>query len=514
MEVDYGFQGYSFKVNSGVCRKADPEDFNFSVDSDRIGSEVTTIKDVGDCYLSDSDASNGSTNTSGKTTVVSSSFPSESQFIAVEEDISRDVGASVFDLTSYGSIPKFINHKVETGQETGSFLVTNLGTVVRQFNLWKQELPMVEPFYAVKCNPDPAIVRLLSLLGCNFDCATMGEIDMVVNGLGQELSFSQKGNAASSIVYANPAKMAHMLEFAIKCGVKMTVFDGEDELHKIAKIPGGSSLELLLRLTTDDKASVCRFSKKFGCPVADAPHLLRVAKKLGLNVAGVSFHVGSGCGDPAAYTTAIDHAKFVFEEGTKLGFTNMHIVDIGGGFPGDSLNLLGNLPSFQQLASAIRDSIEHFKSSFDSLPENMRFIAEPGRFFVSASTTIATKVYARKGGSNNYQALYVDDGVYGSFNNVIYDHAVPVPLRLNSVLDDESADFGCTVAPRVETIPTAVFGPTCDGIDQMCSLEATVLPRCEIDDWLIWECQGAYTHTASFVFNGYTHIPKKTYVYL
>lgn len=511
MEVGYGIQGYSFKVSSVSRHKAVPDvDSNF----DPIhGSEKDCALDVKGCRSVDYDSdgsSNGETDVSNGTVSSPIVDPSPSRLIGIEEDLAREVGAEVFDLTEFGSIPKFINHRIEAGYEAGSFLVTNLATVASQFKLWKQELPMVEPFYAVKCNPDPAIVRLLSFLGASFDCATQGEIDMVVNGLGDELSFGAKGCAGSSIVYANPAKMASMLEFAINNGVRMTVFDGEDELHKIASIPGGKSMELLLRLTTDDKSSVCRFSKKFGCPVAEAPHLLRVAKDLGLNVAGVSFHVGSGCGDPAAYTTAIDHARMVFEEGARLGFSHMHIVDIGGGFPGDSMNLLGNLPTFPELASAIRGAIEHFKSSFESLPSGMRFIAEPGRFFVSASTTIATKVYSRKGGNNNFQALYVDDGVYGSFNNVIYDHAIPVPLRLASVLDKEkNGDF-----ESEKKIPTAVFGPTCDGIDQMCALESTVLPRCEVNDWLIWECQGAYTHTASFVFNGYTHIPKKTYVYL
>jgi diaminopimelate decarboxylase len=57
-----------------------------------------------------------------------------------------------------------------------------------------------------------------------------------------------------------------MLEFAANSGVCMTVFDGEDELYKIASLPPNirSQFQLLLRLTTDDRASVCRFSKKFG----------------------------------------------------------------------------------------------------------------------------------------------------------------------------------------------------------------------------------------------------------
>lgn len=499
---------------SSVSRHSAVPEVDSNFDPIHVSEKKYDLK-MQDCGSIDYDSdgsSNGETDVSNGTVNSPIVDPSPCRLIGIEEDLAREVGADVFDLTEYGSIPKFINHRIEAGYEVGSFLVTNLATVAQQFKLWKQELPMVEPFYAVKCNPDPAIVRLLAHLGASFDCATQGEIDMVVNGLGEELSFSSKGCASTSIVYANPAKMASMLDFAIKSGVRMTVFDGEDELHKIASIPGGKSLELLLRLTTDDKSSVCRFSKKFGCPVAEAPHMLRVAKELGLNIAGVSFHVGSGCGDSGAYTTAIDHARMVFEEGARLGFSGMHIIDIGGGFPGDSMNLLGNLPTFPELATAIRASIEHFKASFPSLPENMRFIAEPGRFFVSASTTIATKIYSRKGGNNNYQALYVDDGVYGSFNNVVYDHAIPVPLRLNTVLDEEKASVN--QPEKLNQIPTAVFGPTCDGIDQMCALETTVLPRCEVGDWLIWECQGAYTHTASFVFNGYTHIPKKTYVYL
>ena len=143
-----------------------------------------------------------------------------------------------------------------------------------------------------------------------------------------------------------------------------------------------------------------------------------------------------------------------------------------------------------------------------------RFIAEPGRFFVSASTSIVTKIYARKGGIHNFQALYVDDGVYGSFNNVVYDHALPLPKLVRSLADSERksrSGEGPVSAGNDELIPTAVFGPTCDGLDQMCSLENTMLERCSIGDWLIWENQGAYTHTASYIFNGYTHFPNKVY---
>lgn len=223
----------------------------------------------------------------------------------------------VYDIDAFGSVPDIINHRVSAGIEDASFLVTDLTSVVEQFDQWQRELPMVEPFYAMKCNPDPVIVRLLATLGCGFDCATKGEIDLVANGIGQELSFVPRGIQGDKIVYANPAKFLEHIQFAAETGVCRTVFDGEDELYKLAKVndklPEGKKLELLLRITTDDKNSVCSFSNKFGCPVEEGPALLKIAHELGLNVTGVSFHVGSGCGDPNAYSIAFDHAAKLFE---------------------------------------------------------------------------------------------------------------------------------------------------------------------------------------------------------
>ena len=330
-----------------------------------------------------------------------------------------------------------------------------------------------------------------------------------MNGLGEELNISTRGvNIAKSIVYANPAKMDTHIKFAIDNEVRMTVFDGEDELYKIAAIPGSKNLQLLLRLTTEDSASVCQFSKKFGCPVEEAKELLQTAKALDLNVAGVSFHVGSGCGDANAYIIALNHTRRLFDLAEELDMQPMTIIDIGGGFPGDASGYGGpDMPTFQDLTSAVRRGLDTFAIGFKRSMTELSIIAEPGRYFVSASTVIATKVYARKGGKSSSQALYVDDGVYGSFNNIVYDHATPIPLKLSTAIgNNENKDESY--------LPTVIFGPTCDGLDTLCSMDITKLPRCEINDWLIWENQGAYTHTASFVFNGYTHVPKRSYVYL
>lgn len=380
--------------------------------------------------------------------------------------------------------------KIDNHDRTDAFHVVDLTSIIKQFSKWTTLLPTVKPFYAVKCNPDPQVLRLLSALGANFDCATQGEIDLVLNQLGDFCV------APEQIVYAQPQKMEKHIQFADNSRVGLTVIDGEDELHKMASV--NSKMAVLIRLATDDKDSVCRFSKKFGAQPANAPKLLALAKKLGIEVKGISFHVGSGCGDAQAYVTAIRDARSVFDAAIALDMPALKIVDIGGGFPGsDEFSLSRGLPTFAELATAIKSGMDTYFSDIKA-----DFIAEPGRFMVAASGFHATKVYGRKGGdSTEKQAIYMDDGAYGSFNHVIYDHAVPKPKYFREYPAD---------APL---IPTQVFGPTCDGMDQVCEEDDTACPRIEVGDWLYWDEMGAYTHTASFVFNGYTNIPNKTYVH-
>lgn len=63
----------------------------------------------------------------------------------------------------------------------------NVGRVIEQYREWRRLLPRVEPFYAVKCNTDPVLLRTLADLGCRFDCASRAEIDTVL-ALGQVIS--------------------------------------------------------------------------------------------------------------------------------------------------------------------------------------------------------------------------------------------------------------------------------------------------------------------------------------
>ena len=228
-----------------------------------------------------------------------------------------------------------------------SFYVVDVGVVLSQVYQWRKAFPRVEPFYAVKCNPDPMIIKTLAIFGCNFDCASRGEIRLVQEAT-KDLPIRKP-----EIIYANPCKArSHMIE-AINRGVTMVTFDNESEVEKCHQIvtqmqkhynnKDKAYIELIMRIVTDDRGSQCRLSSKFGAHRQKWRSLLATAKKFGIPVVGVSFHVGSGCRDSSRYELALEDAREIFDMAEKDYGMKMSILDIGGGFPGKNpLNEMRN----------------------------------------------------------------------------------------------------------------------------------------------------------------------------
>lgn len=376
-----------------------------------------------------------------------------------------------------------------------SFFIADLGEVYRQFLRWKRNLPRVEPFYAVKCNPDPLVLRLLASLGAGFDCASKDEIAKV---LALTPSVPRR-----NIIFANPCKANPQIRYAQQVDVKMMTFDNADELHKCKQ--HYPNAQLLLRIWTDDSKSQCQLSRKFGASEESIRPLLKLAKLLSLNVIGVSFHVGSGSHDPGAFVSSVDMAKRAFDIGHDLGF-EFNILDVGGGFCHDD---------FERVAKVLGQKID------EQFPEEMgvRIIAEPGRYFVASAFTLATNVIARRVGyptesnpENSYMCMYppvnlslttdyLSDGVYGSFNCILYDHQNPIP-KLLSHEGRFHYNSPNSHANLTNKFKCSIWGPTCDGLD--CIAPSFQLPVVlEVGDWLYFEDMGAYTICAATCFNGF-----------
>jgi len=253
------------------------------------------------------------------------------------------------------------------------FYIADLGELERQYFRWKRLLPRIRPFYAVKCNPDPAVLLVLANCGAGFDCASKPEVKLALSA----------GVPKEDIIYANPCKQASHIKYAASRGVNTMTFDNVEELHKIKGV--NPSAKLVLRILTDDSKSKCRFGVKFGAPLETVPNLLAVAKELDLNVIGISFHVGSGCFDASAFRDAVVRARKAFDIGASFGY-DFELLDVGGGFPGNRQEGL----QMEEIASVLGPAVDEL---FD---EKVRVIAEPGRYFVSSAYTIAVNVIAKR----------------------------------------------------------------------------------------------------------------------
>ena len=377
----------------------------------------------------------------------------------------------------------------EKNNPSTAFYIINLGEIVRQYKLWTELFPYIRPFYAVKCNPNNVICQLLSLLGVGFDVASKNEINLVKDNV----------NDIESIIYANPYKECSSIQYARAIDVDFSVFDSEDELLKI-KIYH-PKCKLLMRLKVDDKNSLCKFSNKFGIEEDEALSLLQLAKSMSLDVIGICFHVGSGCMDPVQYYSSLELAKRIFDIAKTIGF-KFNTIDIGGGFPGtrdeESLELLNGIS--KQVRQGVTDffSTEYYIDSFnDDNNENelpiLKLISEPGRFFVQSSHTLLVNVIGKKirqKADNKTICYYMNDGIYGSFNCIFFDHQKPEIQPYNE-RDGERYD-------------SIVFGPTCDGLDKVC--EGVQLPELAIGEWCFINNFGAYTVAAASDFNGFSKL--------
>lgn len=366
--------------------------------------------------------------------------------------------------------------------------LVDLGAVRRQYEKWCANLPQVTPFYAVKCNPDVQLLKTLRDLGSSFDCATQAEFDLVLS----------LGVSADRVVFSHPCKPRGHLRAAKEAGVSLMVFDNETELRKIAEESGGKA-RLLLRIICEDSHTQCPMSNKFGAGQERWALLLRTAKQLGLALVGASFHVGSGCQEAGAFDRALSDAARLFDMAESFGF-EMQVLDIGGGFPGTDE---GAKAKFADIAKTITAQLEMgFPKA--RYPE-LRLIAEPGRFFAASCQALLTKVFAktelrehpfrefREEEPRKLFRYYLNDGLYGAFNCVLYDHAEVTPERLPSFLRRK--------AEESESHKCCVFGPTCDGFDMI--LKDYSMPELEEGEWLLWRNMGAYTTAAGSTFNGF-----------
>ncbi|EHM12523.1 MULTISPECIES: type III PLP-dependent enzyme [Jonquetella] len=344
-------------------------------------------------------------------------------------------------------------------------VVLSLKQAEQNYRTLSDWLNRVKLHYAMKSNPAEPLLKTFADLGSGFDVATIGEIKTLL----------QLGVDPSRLIYANPTKPENWIAQAWKLGVTRFTYDSPAEVGKIAANAPGASVWLRVRIA--NPGALVNLNSKFGASQADALDLLQLAKSKGLDVAGLSFHVGSQTRDSGPYLNSLAVCRRIFNEAAEMGVP-LRSLDIGGGFP---IVELGYDIDQETMDSQIRDELE------DLFPET-ELLAEPGRALCGTTANLITSVIGKQ--VRDGQDWYIlDDGIYGTFSGILFDHW----------------DFELLSAKTGPLYLSTFAGPSCDSLDVLFRDRST--PELEVGDRLVVPACGAYTSASATTFNGFSLTP-------
>jgi diaminopimelate decarboxylase len=170
----------------------------------------------------------------------------------------------------------------------------------------------------------------------------------------------------------------------------------------------------------------------------------------------------------------------------------LDLIDIGGGFPGiDDTKVC-----FESMTEVINSAIDELYGEDTTI----KFIAEPGRYFVTSSHTLVVSVINKKElmdkeTNTKKNVYYISDGVYGTFSGLVYDYAKFELLPFNE--------------RNEKTYQSIVWGPTCDSMDKVS--HECMLPNLAIGESIIIKNIGAYSFASATEFNGFP-LPNINYI--
>jgi ornithine decarboxylase len=350
-------------------------------------------------------------------------------------------------------------------------LILDIDQVEKNYASLKKGMPDAHIHYAVKSNPHPKILKRLTSIGCKFDAASTGEIEMCLAA----------GAAPEDISFGNTVKRWQDIEYAYQHNIDLFAADAEEELEKIARHAPNS--RVFIRVLVGQTEAEWPLSRKFGCDPAKALALMGYAKELNLSPVGISWHIGSQTKHPEMWYETLELMGNLWDEASMYGY-ELSLVNIGGGFPA-------------YYGTEITDPEEYGRKLMDRIrkefPGATYIMAEPGRGLVGSAGCIASEVLlvSKKSSMDVVRWVYLN---VGRFSGLAETEGEAIKYQFR-ILDKENAETG----------PCIVAGPTCDSADVMYEKNKVHLPiNLESGDTVIIQNCGAYTSTySSIAFNGF-----------
>jgi diaminopimelate decarboxylase len=344
-------------------------------------------------------------------------------------------------------------------------------TIRAQARAYAEAAPGALVVYGTKAFANVALLRVLGEEGVGADVSTLGELE-----------FAQAaGMPHERILFHGNNKSDAELQAAAAADLTV-VLDAPDEPDRAA---AAGVRRVLLRLTPGVEAVTHRSiqtaheESKFGLPPDAALAALREARGLGLDVAGVHFHVGSQLARVDESLVAVERlAAFCERARGELGWSPA-VLDIGGG--------LGIRYSHEEQLPDVREFVAPLVAA---LPEDVQVVLEPGRSLVGrAGVTLYRVGVIKESGGVTYVAI--DGGMSDNPRPQLYD-----------------ARYEALLANRADELADGVYriaGKHCESGDVL--IQAAELPRPRRGDLLAVPATGAYTLAMGSNYNGVPRPP-------
>src|SRR5687768_15561288 len=260
----------------------------------------------------------------------------------------------LFDTHAEVSLDFDIVRQAASQKYTRPFLIVDTAIVRGKVRRFRAAMPRVRPHYAVKANPDRRVLKVLAQEGAGFEIASIAELDLLIS----------LGVPAAEVFYSNPVKPRDSIAYAAAKGVEWFVVDSADELRRVHEVK--PEAKLYLRIATPNIGADWPLSGKFGAGAADAREIVMLAARLGADLAGVTFHVGSQCRNPENWRVALEKARALFDVMAKVGL-RPRLLNIGGGYP---VRHVKPIPSIETIGAVVNQALAAF-------PDDVQVVAEP-----------------------------------------------------------------------------------------------------------------------------------------
>ena len=261
--------------------------------------------------------------------------------------------------------------------------------------------------FAVKSNPNLAILNLFARLGAGFDIVSGGELARVLAA----------GGDAKKVVFSGVGKTESEMQAALEAGIFCFNVESSSELHRLNAVAKklGKIAPVSLRVNPNVDAKTHPYistglkNNKFGVAYEDALNVyLAAAAMPNIAIHGVDCHIGSQITELSPFLDAFDRVLVLVDALEKHNIQIQHI-DAGGG-----IGICYNdetPPEFSVYAAAMRAKLGDRK---------IKLVFEPGRALVGNAGVLLTKVeYLKPTESKNF--AIVDAAMNDLMRPALYD---------------------------------------------------------------------------------------------